>query len=363
MACKKNKKCKKYPLLLLAALLLLACNAKKNTAGGAGETINWTDSAGRTVAIPKKIQRIAPSGPLAQIVLYSLCPDKVIGWSSAFSNSQKKYFDEKHWSKPAFGQFYGRNVNLNMEALIAAAPDIIIDIGEPKPNIKDDMDGLQAQLGIPVIFVEAVFESMSGAYLTLGDILDEGERALLLSAYTEETLTEASAKKVLARLGAGGAARVYFGSGKSGQETNGRGSIHADVIEYIGAENVADLENQSNVGMDPVSMEQIILWNPDIAIFDSEGAYASAASDPAWQSVSAVQHNTYYMAPLEPYSWMGRPPSVNRLIGIRWLGNLLSPAIFPYDMIAEAKRFYSLFYHYALSDDEARALMVGSTFK
>ncbi|MDR3302324.1 MAG: ABC transporter substrate-binding protein [Spirochaetaceae bacterium] len=351
---------KKYALLLVAAILAFSCSAKKGAAG-AGETISWTDSAGRTVVIPKNIQRIAPSGPLAQIVLYSLCPDKVIGWSSSFSDSQKKYFDEKHWSKPTFGQFYGRNVNLNMEALIAAAPDIIIDIGEPKRNIKDDMDGLQAQLGIPVIFVEAVFETMSGAYLALGEILDEGNRAQLLSAYVEETLTEAAAKKVLAQQGA--PARVYFGSGKTGQETNGRGSIHADVIEYIGAENVAELQKRSNAGMDPVSMEQIILWNPDIALFDSKGAYESAAGDPAWQSVSAIQRGAYYLAPLEPYSWMGRPPSVNRLIGIKWLGNLLFPAVFQDDMIAEAKRFYSLFYHYRLSDDEARTLMAESTFK
>jgi iron complex transport system substrate-binding protein len=354
----------KHLLLLLAAflsLLPLSCGAKKDAAHGAGETILWTDSAGRTVAVPKKIERIAPSGPLAQIVLYSLCPDKVIGWSSAFSDSQKKYFDEKHWSKPTFGQFYGRNVNLNMEALIAAAPDLIIDIGEAKPNIKDDMDGLQTQLDIPVIFVEAVFETMSGAYLTLGDLLDEGERALLLSAYVEETLTEAAAKKVLALQER--PARVYFGSGKTGQETNARGSIHADVVEYSGAENVADLEKQSSAGMDGVSMEQILLWNPDVALFDSQGAYESAGADGAWRSVNAIRRGAYYMVPLEPYSWMGRPPSVNRLIGIKWLGNLLYPAIFTYDMSAEAKRFYSLFYHYDLSDEEARALMAQSTFK
>jgi iron complex transport system substrate-binding protein len=348
---------KTYLLLLLASLLSFSCSAKKSAEG----TVFWTDSAGRTVAVPQKIGRIAPSGPLAQIVLYSLCPDKVIGWSSAFSDSEKKYFDKKHWSKPVFGQFYGRNVNLNMEALIAAAPDIVIDIGEAKRNIKDDMDGLQTQLGIPVVFVEAALESMSGAYLALGDLLDEGERALLISAYIEGTLTAAAAKKVLARRGP--PARVYFGSGKTGQETNGRGSIHADVIEYIGVENVADLGKLSNAGMGTVSMEQIILWNPDIAIFDSQGAYESAGGDAAWRSVGAIRDNRYYMVPMEPYSWMGRPPSVNRLIGIKWLGNLLYPDVFNYDMIAEAKRFYRLFYHYSLSDDEARALLAGSTLK
>ena len=40
-------------------------------------TYIFTDSAGREVELPRNIERIAPSGPLAQIVLFTLCPDKL----------------------------------------------------------------------------------------------------------------------------------------------------------------------------------------------------------------------------------------------------------------------------------------------
>lgn len=136
-----------------------------------------TDSAGRVVEIPTNITKVAPSGSLAQTFLFPLCPDKLVGLSGKFSDDQKKYINQKYWNLPIFGQFYGKNVNLNIEALAAAKPQIIIDIGEKKATEKQDMDGVQKQTGIPVIFVEATLDTMPKAYQTLGDILGEQAQA------------------------------------------------------------------------------------------------------------------------------------------------------------------------------------------
>lgn len=48
----------------------------------AAGTVQFTDSCGRTVELPAQIDRIAPSGPMAQIVLFALCPDKFVGLAS-----------------------------------------------------------------------------------------------------------------------------------------------------------------------------------------------------------------------------------------------------------------------------------------
>ena len=64
-----------------------------------------TDSAGREVEIPSEITKIAPSGPLAQIVLYTVSPDKLAGLAADFSDEAKQYIDEKYWGLPKFGQF------------------------------------------------------------------------------------------------------------------------------------------------------------------------------------------------------------------------------------------------------------------
>ncbi len=79
--------------------------------------------------------------------------------------------------------------------------------------------------------------------------------------------------------------------------------------------------------------------------------------------VTAIQKGRYYEIPAEPYHWLTEPPSVNRILGIRWLGNLLYPKFYEYDMIQETKDFYELFWHYELQDTEAQELLARSTYK
>lgn len=47
----------------------------------ASEVKSFTDSVQRTVNVPVVIEKIAPSGPLAQVVLYTAFPDKLCGFS------------------------------------------------------------------------------------------------------------------------------------------------------------------------------------------------------------------------------------------------------------------------------------------
>jgi iron complex transport system substrate-binding protein len=42
-----------------------------------------TDSAGRQIAVPDRIERVFAAGPPASILLYVLAPDRMIGWPRA----------------------------------------------------------------------------------------------------------------------------------------------------------------------------------------------------------------------------------------------------------------------------------------
>lgn len=319
-----------------------------------------TDSAGRVVEIPTNITRVAPSGSLAQTFLFPLCPDKLVGLSGKFSDDQKKYINQKYWNLPVFGQFYGKNVNLNIEALAAAKPQIIIDIGEKKATEKQDMDGVQKQTGIPVIFVEATLDTMSKAYQTLGDILGEQAQAKKLSDYISQTLSDAKTKS--ASIPVSKKLKVYYGLGSTGLQTNPKGSIHADVLDRVGAINVADVTDSTGAGGVTVSMEQVMQWKPDVILFDPQSMYSKVNTDPLWADLAAVKNKKVYEIPAEPFNWMGRPPSVNRVLGIKWLGNLLYPNVYKYNMVQEAQKYYQLFYNYKLSNTEAKQLMANSTY-
>ena len=111
---------KRILILLLAALMLLstACAAAK--APQAPETRTFTDSVGRTVAVPCTIDKVAVSGPLAQIVLFALCPDKLAGIANPWDRTAEQFFDKKYYDLPVLGQLYGGKGELNLETLLAS---------------------------------------------------------------------------------------------------------------------------------------------------------------------------------------------------------------------------------------------------
>ncbi|MGL6216735.1 MAG: ABC transporter substrate-binding protein, partial [Lacrimispora sphenoides] len=150
---------------------------------------------------------------------------------------------------------------------------------------------------------------------------------------------------------------VYFAVGDDGLHTNAEGSIHARVIEQIGAENAAKVEMVSSGGGSEVSFEQLLLWQPDVIIADSEALYQTITTDKVWGELNAVKEGKVYQIPSVPYSFMSSPPSVNRMIGILWLGNLVYPEQYSADIKQEVKDFYELFYHVTLDDTQAEKIL------
>ena len=322
-------------------------------------TVKFTDSVGREVELPADIERIAPSGPLAQVVLYTLCPDKLVGLASDLSDTQFEYMDSKYKSLPVFGNFYADT--LNLEAVMTAKPQVIIDIGEAKASVNEDMQGVQDKTGIPSIFIHMELDTMAEAYRTLGKVTGEEEQAEKLAKYVEATLAEAKEKS--ASIPDEKRIKVYYGQGDAGLTGLVKGTVHADVIDAVGAVNVTDSQESVRGGAAEISMEQLMLWQPDVVLFAPGSIYSDVDSRVEWQGIKAVQNKKYYEIPDGPYNWMGRPPSVNRILGIKWLGNLLYPDVYDYDMVKETKEFYNLFYHSDVTDAQVNKLLERSTLK
>ena len=325
------------------------------------ETWTFTDSCGREVELPVEINSVVPSGSIAQMVLYTICPDKLQSLSSALTRVQKQYIDEKYHSLPVTGQFYGGGSTVNYEQILASAPDVIIDIGEAKDTIRNDMDELQRKTGVPVVFIEAGLGQLAEAYETLGKITGETEQAAACAGYIRETLSEAA--EFSAKIPKDERKRVLYSQGEYGTEVLGVGSVHAEVLEYVAAENVAVLDAVASQGGNEVSMEQIYLWDPDVLILSPDANYDEIFTDPTWAPVTAVKNGEIYEVPNGPYNWLDRPPSVQRVLAVKWLGSLLYPEIFDYDMAAVAQEFYSLFFHYELSSEQAEELMANSVYR
>lgn len=318
-------------------------------------TRSFTDSAGRTVEIPTKIDRIASSGPLAQQVLLTIAPDKMVGLSVKITDEQAKYLGNTYASMPIFGQIYGGKGDFNKEAVAAADPQLIIDIGEAKPTIAEDMDALQEQTGIPCVHIESSLSTYDEAYKTLGDLLGESEAAEQLASYCKDAYE--STKAGLANVSDSERVRGAYLLGDAGLNAIAQGSFQGTVVDMT-LDNVVVVDKASGSGMgNEISMEQLSVWNPDFIVFGANSVYSDVATDSTWQGISAIAQKKYCEAPGLPYNWLSGPPSVNQILGMQYLPRVVYPEAFNDDLKERIVTYYKLFYHYDLTDAEYDILM------
>ena len=212
---------------------------------------------------------------------------------------------------------------------------------------------MQEQTGIPYALLDGRFEGIAGAYRTLGELVGRREAGEALGRYTEDLL-----KTINGRIGAiprGRRPRAYLARGPRGLETGLGGSINVETIELL-AQNVA---GGTRGGLANVSIEQVLVWNPDVIVAIDQEFAASVGSDPAWATVSAVRTGRVHLAPKSPFGWVDFPPSVNRLIGLWWLAKILYPDQFPEDIHPLTRDFYQRFYHVAPTDAQIERVLAG----
>ena len=355
---KKTQRLLALLLALVMTLSLAACGAQsaptedENTAP---ETRVFTDSVGREVTVPVQIDQVAVSGPMAQIVLFALCPDKLVGISNAWDESAAQYLDTEYYNLPLLGQLYGGKGELNLETLLESGAQVVIDVGEAKGSIVEDLDALQEQTTIPFVHIDAALATMDETYTLLGDLLGMPDEAKALADYCRSTYDRAltiadSVEK----------ANLLYITGDAGLNVIAQGAYHAEVIDLL-SNNLAVVDEPSSKGTgNEVDMEQILNWNPDVILFAPDSIYDTVAGDAAWQGVTAIQNGAYYEVPMGPYNWMGFPPSVQRLLGMLWMAKVLYPAAADFDLYTEAAQYFKLFYHCDLTREQYDALVANS---
>ena len=67
----------------------------------------FTDSLGRTVSFEGQIERVAPSGNMAQQCLFSIAADKMVGRAGEVAKNAEAYYGEEFVNLPVFDAFYG----------------------------------------------------------------------------------------------------------------------------------------------------------------------------------------------------------------------------------------------------------------
>lgn len=326
------------------------------------ETREITDMAGRKVTVPaaENIESVFSAGPVAAIFLYMVAPDKLLGWNYELNDVEKSIILDKYQDLPNFGM----GDSVNYEAVIAANPTIAINSGKINDAMVSDCDALSESLGIPVVAVDNELNNSAEAFRFMGELLGVEDHAEELAQYAEQVFTDINA---LSDIPEEKKVSVYFGNGEDSLETAPRGSQHAQILDAINAVNVADLELGDGSRVQ-ISAEQLLAWDPDVIVVNGEpkadksgnSAAEDILSNPDYASLKAVQDQKVYGTPNAPFSWVDRPAGPNRLIGMRWFSALIYPEYIKCDINEEIHKFFDLFYHVDLSDEQLENVLKGT---
>ena len=341
---------------IVCLVMLFAISAQ------AAKTVKFTDMAGRTVEIPARVTKVFSTNPMGTLYMYAVAPEKVAGLNWAITPMEKKYTSDFYQQLPVLGgNFGGKMITFNFEEIIRVHPDFILAVGDINPFVVDGLDKMQQQLGIPVVLLDGAIQKTSKVLLTLGRITQSLHKAARLAAYVTNVFTEV--ETALAKVPEDRKVTVFYAEGAKGLETDPSGSRHSEVIDVAGGVNVARVSEQAGYGRTTVSVEQVLAWNPDVIIvcsdqgFSNDRFYTTIFNDPLWAGLKAVRSRDVYETPFAPFNWMDRPPSINRIMGLIWMTNLLYPHYYDVDIKARTKEFYELFYNRKLSDGDVDEIL------
>lgn len=337
-------------------------SAEQDATQETAETREITDMAGRKVTVPaaENIESVFSAGPVAAIFLYMVAPDKLLGWNYELNDVEKSIILDKYQDLPNFGM----GDAVNYEAVIAANPTIAINSGKINDTMVSDCDALSESLGIPVVAVDNELNNSAEAFRFMGELLGVEDHAEELAQYAEQVFTDINA---LSDIPEEKKVSVYFGNGEDSLETAPRGSQHAQILDAINAVNVADLELGDGSRVQ-ISAEQLLAWDPDVIVVNGEpkadksgnSAAEDILSNPDYASLKAVEDQKVYGTPNAPFSWVDRPAGPNRLIGMRWFSALIYPEYIKCDINEEIHKFFDLFYHVDLSDEQLENVLKGT---
>lgn len=245
---------------------------------------------------------------------------------------------------------------INIEELIRTEPDVVF--------VKRDISSNEAEVEklnkskIPFLVVD--FNNMKEqqfAIKMIGNVVGAADTAEKYDQYYQACIERVQQK--VADIPPEEKVRVYHSINEA-TRTDIKDSLSGDWTRAAGAYNVAAHEDLKNLdGKYFASLEQILLWDPDVIIANETGVANYILTNNQWAPLKAVKNHKVLQMPDGISRW-GHPSSPETPLAVLWLAKTIYPDRFAdLDMVAETKYFYKEFFRFDLNDETVNKILVG----
>ncbi|MGI6205193.1 MAG: ABC transporter substrate-binding protein [Anaerovoracaceae bacterium] len=351
-------------LILSAVLAFTGCGSavSGSSSSDSGQTENEntrtiTNIDGSQIEVPEEAQRIAAVyGPSYEACVALGAEDKVVVDADV-------QFENFPWAEKIFKNIssnpYLENVHssVSFEELQKYNPDLVLTFNRPNELSQLKKAGIAAVNGVTTKNLDEVKELLKVYAEAIGG--DAPSRADAYAEYFDRKLQMITDKT--STLGDSEKPTVYY-AGVDILTTYGNKSDIIEAIEAAGGNPVMkDLDAGNHTSID---FEQLAVWNPQYIFIDHGGMsdkktveqiMEDAENDSRYAAIDAVKNDQMYLVPSGTFYWdMG----IQKILLIEYMAKILHPDLFQdLDMAAELQEFYSEFFSYDLTDEEAQKIL------
>ena len=314
------------------------------------------DQNGRQVAIPDRVDRVAtlviPGASMA--IAVDLGANRLAGIhpSARREITNGMLGQMMPEARGISSNLSGDGFVPNVEAILAAKPDVVVQWGDRGDAIIAPISAL----GLPVLTLRYGDSELAAEWLRL-----MGKALTGREARAEEMATQfLSARKAIEMAAAGvlperrpKVAYLYRTQGNSFHVAGKNTSMDSDIRLAGGINVAADLPGFAQVGI-----EQLLAWRPDVLLlnnFEQDVRPDTFFSNRLLSAIPAVRDRRVYLYPQGGFRW--DPPSHESPLAWRWLLTLFHPDKETPPLRPEIEESYRMLYGYTPTSTDLDAIL------